>query len=165
MKLKINHIASRLIIAIIAFAMLASCSGVKKLQQMEVKSYKIESIVPHGFRSIDGTIAITVNNPGSRISMTECSGTVYDGDKALVDFTIEDFTINGKCEGKYPITVNAELGRGISLFSLKSLISSNFDNYTVDIHGKAKIKGLGTKKVDLKNVPARALARYFGIRR
>ena len=83
-------------------AILAVClTGCSKAGDIKVTSCDLVSLSPAGLRSIDGTVAVGIHNPIFGFKVTGTSGKVYYKGSELVDFTVDDFDVNGKSDEKY----------------------------------------------------------------
>lgn len=125
-------------------AILAVClTGCSKAGDIKVTSCDLVSLSPAGLRSIDGTVAVGIHNPIFGFKVTGTSGKVYYKGSELVDFTVDDFDVNGKSDEKYNLTGHASLARGVSLLSVLGLARNiNAADYTVDVSATVKAKGL-----------------------
>lgn len=108
---------------------------------LDFGSFKITSIVPTSFTSIDGTVNLTVkSNPYGKITVTDISGLIYKHGTPFIIGKAEDVVIPA---GKGSINVQGH----ISLASTEALMavlrdpSINSADYSADVKATVKVKG------------------------
>ena len=108
---------------------------------LDFGSFKITSIVPTSFTSIDGTVNLTVeSNPYGRITVTDISGLIYKHGTPFIIGKADDMVIPA---GKGSINVQGH----ISLASTEALMtvlrdpSINPADYSADVKATVKVRG------------------------
>lgn len=108
---------------------------------LDFGSFKITSIVPTSFTSIDGTVNLTVEaNPYGKVTVTDVSGLIYKHGTPFIIGKADDMVIPA---GKGSINVQGH----ISLASTEALMtvlrdpSINPADYSADVKATVKVKG------------------------
>lgn len=139
-------------------AILCLClAGCRDVSGIKVTSCDVTSISPSGLRSLDGIVTVGIHNPTTGFQVTQTSGKVYHKGSELVDFTVDDFEVNAKSDGKYDISGHASLASGVPLLTVLALARNiKTEDYTVDITTVVKAKGLH-KTFERKGIPLNRL--------
>ena len=108
---------------------------------LDFGSFKITSIVPTSFTSIDGTVNLTVEaNPYGKVIVTDVSGLIYKHGTPFIIGKADDMVIPA---GKGSVDVQGH----ISLASTEALMtvlrdpSINPADYSADVKATVKVKG------------------------
>ncbi len=158
LKMKKNHILSLVPVLLAAVICLSGCSGIKKLQELEITSARITGITPNGLSSIDLAVNLGLDNPGARISLSEISCDVKHFGKVLGNVAVDPFTIKAKTRETYDMKANVKLGEGITLLEAAKLLRNmSTDDVKVDLHAKVKLKGGISKKLTYNDIPLKKL--------
>lgn len=129
---------------------LTGCSAVKKaavdrLKEIEVTSFSVEKIVPHGLKSLDASFYVGVHNPTIKLELSDVNARLFYRDSELGSFVLDPFIIEGHEDRIYLIQGHAALSSASSLFQVVGAFSGgSADDFTVLI--SATGKGLGIKK-------------------
>ena len=97
-----------------------------------VKSYKIASAWPTSFRSVAGSVSVTVGNTGETRKMTGITATVYRGGKQFAHGICSDVTfVHGT--SNYLLEGTVTLAAGVSTWdAILAALSFDAAEYTVD---------------------------------
>ncbi|MCQ2143678.1 MAG: hypothetical protein MJY56_06390 [Bacteroidales bacterium] len=133
--------------ALIACLALSGCSDIKNVKNIKLTSYKIDSIVPSGLKSIDVKLTLGVDNPAMYLKIDGANGRLCRLGQEVGTFSVDPIALEGHCEGKYTLTGNITLSPGVSILTImKYAATFNLDEYTIDLFAPVKLKsGLGVK--------------------
>lgn len=133
--------------SLIACISLSGCSDIKNVKEIRLTSYKIDSIVPSGLKSVDFKLTLGIDNPAMYLRIDGATGRMCRLGQELGTFSVDPIEIEGHCEGKYPLTGNITLSSGVSILQIIRLATNfNMDEYTIDLFAPVKLKsGLGVK--------------------
>ena len=119
---------------------------------LDFGSFRITSIVPTSFTSIDGAVTLTVEaNPYGKVTVTDISGLIYKHGTPFIIGKADDMVIPA---GKGSINVQGH----ISLASTEALMtvlrdpSINPADYSADVKATVKVKGR-TMIIEKQNMP------------
>ena len=121
-----------LAIAIVLFA----CTSVQAqhFAGLKITKYTISSIWPSSFRSIKGSVSLTVDNTGEQRTVSRIEAVAYRGDKPFVQGYCDDVTFF-KGLRTYVISGEVSLCSGVSIWeAIGAALSFNAAEYTVDVH-------------------------------
>ena len=144
-------------IVLVAF-LVCGCSSLKeKVQDIKVTSVAVDSFSLKGLRSIETTLALTVDNPAVAFTLSDIEGTLfYKGDEFAV-FSADKLKVKGKQEAQYPLDAEASLVSGVSIVNVLGLLSSySLSAFTVSVKARAKVLGM-SKTFSFDNVPIKDL--------
>jgi len=143
-----------IIAAVLACIMLSGCSDLRNIKNIRPTSYKIESIVPAGLKSIDFKLTLGIDNPAMYLKIDGATGRICRLGKELGTFSVEPVALEGHCEGKYLLSGNVSLSSGVSILQIMRLASDfKMEEYTLDLNAPVKLKSGAGKKVKLTDVP------------
>lgn len=140
---------------------LTGCSAVKKaavdrLKEIEVTSFSVEKITPHGLKSLDASFYVGVHNPTIKLELSDVKARLFYKDTELGSFILDPFTIEGHDDRIYLLQGHAALASASSLFQVVGALSGgSADDFTVLI--SATGKGLGIKKDVSRSMPLKEL--------
>ncbi len=145
-----------------AFIMIAlscsSCGGLKKLEEIKVTSFDIAGISPHGFRNIDFSVNLGVDNPGTQISLSELSCDLKDSGKVIGNVIVDPFTLHAKSNVIYPLKASLSLEQAVNFYDITRLVTgSRLDSVKVDVHAKLKLKSGASRAYEFKDIPLKQL--------
>jgi len=143
-------------IALALFALLVgSCVNV---QDIKVTSCSVKSITPSGLRSINGLLALGVDDPTLGFIVSDIQGIVKYKDKVIGNYTGGPVKVDGHSSKVYDLPCTATLGKDVSLMELFALVNNkNLEGYTTDISAKIRLKGGIGKTLKFKDVPLNKL--------
>lgn len=135
------------------FCILAgSCVNVNRI---DVNSIRIGNIVPHGFRSLDGTFYAEISNSACEFSVYDVNGCIRRGDSELGRFTLDPVTISGRSSGEVEIGWHISAGSSFSVMDLMTMMGSfNLSDFRMDIYFTVRPRGGIAKKMKFKDIPA-----------
>ncbi len=156
--MKKNHIISFAVAVVAAILCLSSCSGIKKLEDLEITSAKISGLTPKGLKAVDLEFRVGVDNPGTQLTLSEISFDIKHFGKVLGKVAVDPFTLKARTEDTYEIEAEAKLGEGVTVMDLGRLLDKNAaDQMTVDLKAKVKVKGGPSKNVKFNDLPLKKL--------
>lgn len=146
------------LVAAVLTLCLSGCQSIEKIRNIKVTTWSLESVTPSGLRSLNAELAVGIENPAMEFTLEDIAGVLYYKGDAMVDYSVEPFTVRRKCTAVYPIFGSARLNGKFSLLSVLG-IASNYDlaDFTTDIHAKVRLKSGAAKAFDFKNVPIKDL--------
>ena len=119
-----------------------------------VNSWKLTSIKPTSFTSVDGVVTLNISSTRRRTTITNISGTIYKKDgQAFIIGTADDLVIPRGDNHEIRITGHGSLISYTALLSLLSNPSLNLADYTADISCTVKTGRRRAHPVELKGVP------------
>ena len=152
----------KFIVSVIMAALLLPGCGVQKLRELKISSWSIESLSLRGLRSLDATMSLGIENPGTKVSLDDISGTIFYKGESLLHYTVEPLTLKSRCTAEYPCACSISIDPGKSIIDILGAIEGFDPNLvTTDIGAKVKVKGIFTRKVEFKNIPIQRLAGRF----
>ena len=119
-------------ILIIVLLLAAFSAQAQYFTGFSVKSYKIASAWPTSFRSVAGSVSVTVGNTGDTRKMTGITATVYRGGKQFAHGVCSDVTfVHGT--SNYLLEGTVTLAAGVSTWdAILAALSFDAAEYTVD---------------------------------
>ena len=143
-------------IALALFALLiGSCVNV---QEIKVTSCSVKSITPSGLRSIQGLLALGIDDPASGFMVSDIRGIVKYKDNVIGSYTGGPVEVDGHSSKVYDLPCTATLAKDFSLMELFTLLANkNLEGYTTNISAKVRLKGGIGKTLEFKDVPLNKL--------
>lgn len=160
MLIDVNNMRTKryVILLFLAVFCFSGCAELKKIKEIEVDNFRVEAVSPNGLRGLTVNFVVEVDNPASRLSFSDVTGTLERSGKVLGRVEVDPFTLQGKRVEKYHLKADVTLGEGASILELGKLIDKNaLNESTVDINAKVKIKNGAPKKIKLNDVPLKEL--------
>lgn len=146
------------ILAILALAILLSgCGRMGKFDEIALKSYKIESIVPTGLRSVQASVSTVIVNPALSFSVSDINGVIYYKGEEYATFNAAPVTVPHGEEIPCQIEAEGRLAKGVSIASLLRLTGKGVEDFSADINAEAKLKNGISKRFVLKNIAIKSL--------
>ena len=104
-----------------------------QLSRLHFRNYRITSIVPSSFRSVRGSVEVTLTNDTTAFTMSDIQGLVYRNGKPFVQGVCNDTHV-----GRGTVTVRptgtVRLCDSVSLWTvLRCMVDFNPDEYSGDI--------------------------------
>lgn len=150
----ISVITRRLLILFAPLAiLLSSCST--SIKDIELVDAKLVDIKITGFTSAEVFAEAVINNPNNvSFKVKDVEGELFLKGKEFATFYMsEQVEIEKAVEKKYPIIILVSVSDPVAALPYVSDLSSiDFDDFTMDVRGKAKKMGV-TIPVERKNVP------------
>ncbi len=143
---------------LVAVMCLSSCGGIKKLEDIEITSAKIEKFSPKGFKAADIGFEIGIDNPGTQVTLSEIFCDVKLSGKVVVKVAVDPVVLQARTEETYSISANMTMQDEASVFDLgKLLLMAASDGLTADLRAKVKIKGGISKNLVYNDLPLKEL--------
>ena len=159
---KVEKNYSRLLALMLA-AMLVLLAGCQKIKEIRITSVKVTSLSVKGLKGADVSLAVGVFNPSVQISVSEIEGDVKHSGKIIGRVASAPVVIKARSEEVYDIKAVLSIAEGVSLRELMMFADPRkLNECTVDMSAKAKIKGGGTKKFSVKDIPLKELLEKAG---
>ncbi len=152
------RLISLIFIVATAAICLSGCNGIKKLQDIRITSASIGGIVPDGLKSVALECRVGVDNPGTKVDLSNIYCEVKHFGKVIGKVAIAPFTLEAKTEQGYNLKADVKLGESVTIFDLGQMLNKvAAEDFTVDIQANVKIKGLAPKKLTYKDIPLKKL--------
>ena len=146
------------VLAVVTMFLLAGCSDIKRLKDMEVESVVLENFSPRGLRSATLTVLVKVDNPGAQVSVSEIFAEVEHSGKVLGKVAVDPFTLQGKTNDTYRLEAELSLAEGVSVLDLGRLLDkSALDKMTVDVSADVRIRKGRIRTVKINDLPLKKL--------
>lgn len=110
----------------------AELDSYAQLGSLHFGSYRITSILPRSFRSVDGELQVECSNRGQAFVMSDIEGVVYKLGRPFVSGHAGPVTV-GKGKTTVVVDGNATLCEGISLWDVLECLAFNASDYTIDV--------------------------------
>ncbi|MDE5890807.1 MAG: hypothetical protein K2H10_07320, partial [Bacteroidales bacterium] len=150
-------ILSRLFAAVLLTAVF-SLSGCVDYKNLKITSFSIDQLTPSGLRSLSGTASVGVDNPSAEFSIYNIEGTIRRGGVEFGTFSANPVTVAGKSSSVCKVSGTMSLSPSVPIFEVLSIAASmSVDDFTVSVSCTVKPRGGAAKKVNLSDVPARAI--------
>ena len=134
MNMKINVLKRYVILLLLGMMSFSGCVGLRKIQDMEVNAFKVESMSPRGFKGMVLKASLELDNPAMEISLSDIVGTLEHSGKVLGNVTVNPLVLHAKSVETYSITADMTLGDGASLLDLGKLLDKKtLEECTVDL--------------------------------
>ena len=144
--------------AIVLAVIMMGLSGCSKFNQIRPVSAGVEGIQMQGLRSAVINIVIEVDNPAPQVALSEIEGVINRSGKVFGRVAVDPFILEARSLEEYHLRAVLTLDGGVSLFDVMGLLKTNaVEDFTVDVHAKAKLKGGASKKFEYKDVPLKEL--------
>lgn len=147
-----------LILAFISVFLLAGCSDIKKLKELEVESVVMENFRPRGLRGATLTLLVEVDNPGAQVSLSEIFGELEHSGKVLGKVAVDPFTLQGKTSDTYRLNAELSLAQGVSVLDLGMLLDKKaLEKMKVDVSVDVQIRKGRTRTIKVNDIPLKKL--------
>ena len=110
--------AIRHILLLLATALAVSSCAVTKIKDISLVSTGVKYVVPTSTRSMDAMLLLEVDNPSIHFNVSDVTGTLRHGDKALAHFVSGQTSIQGKSHQVYELPCTITLADGVSLLDI-----------------------------------------------
>lgn len=145
-------------LAVIVIVLMSALCGCQKLKDIKVTSVKVESLQMKGFRGADIVLAVGVDNPSVKVSVSEIEGSLKHSGKVIGRLAMSPFILKARTKDVYRLEAELSIAEGVGLKELMVLANpSSLNECTVDISAKAKAGGSGRRPVEVKNIPLKEL--------
>lgn len=140
----------KLFAAVVAAALLSSCSGIGK---MEVLEYRIKEANAESFHAVHGVVALNIANYGPALKFTDIHGQFFHGDQLIGTLLVDDLDVQGHGSAWVDAYGHLMIEENVSLFSVLSLAQNfNPQDYNITVSTKVKM-GIVSMRITKKNVP------------
>lgn len=147
-----------LIITLLTIFLTAGCADIKRLEELQVHSVNVENLSPQGLRGMNLTLAVSLDNPGAQVSLSEISAQIVHSGKILGNVAVAPFTLQGKTAGTYRLNADITLGENATVLDLGRLLDKrSLDEMFVDVSAMVKIKKGPARRMELKDIPLKKL--------
>lgn len=151
------------LVALLLASMLLLLTGCQKIKDIRITSSRIVSLDVKGLKGADVRLSVGVYNPAGQISISEIEGEVKYSGKVIGRVAIDPVVIKARSEENYDVKAAISIAEGVSLRDLMVFADlRKLGECTVDMSAKAKIKGGGTKKFSVKDIPLKELLEKAG---
>ena len=83
---KVKHI----FLLVVAVLLVAGCSPAKKVKDIRLTSWEIRDVKPQGFRGLNATIAVGIDNPAMSVTIDRLEGMIHTDEKEFARFENAD---------------------------------------------------------------------------
>lgn len=145
--------AKRIITILAAAIILVTMGSCGKINEIEVTSFKLDSITPKNSRTVVVDFSLGVHNPIMAFTVSGLKGTVYYDGVALGNYAASPVKISGKTDRVYKMSGLGSLSEGMSFLQLMKM-GMNFDTskVTLDIDVELRV-GMVKKKFKFRQKP------------
>ena len=127
--LKIKH----LLLALVAILALSVPSAQAQLSRLKFGKYRITSIVPSSFRSVRGSVEVTVTNDTTSFLMKDITGIIYRNGEPFVEGVCSDVRVVKGTSTVEPVGT-VRICEGVSVWSvLRCMVDLNIEEFTGDL--------------------------------
>ena len=127
--------------------LMSSLSGCHRYEQIRVTSGKIESLSLNGFRAVDLTVRVAVENPAGKVEIFNAEGVLKHFGKIIGKVTPGPVTLMPRTEGEYQVNVHVELAEGLGFKEIMSFMDMRrLGECTLDVTLSGKVSGVRMKK-------------------
>lgn len=143
---------------LIALLAVVLCADSCKIRQIRVDSYKIESVVPAGLKSVNAVVGVVIDNPSIYFMVSDIDVKLYRNGMLLGTVLADPVVVNGKSFENHHIVGQINLAPDVNVFQILGYVAK-FDasEYVLDIKARATIKGGGSVKINKRGVPLEEL--------
>lgn len=153
MNRKFEIILVILMMAVIPFSADAGNGG----GRISILDYEISRVIPSGLHDVSGAVKFNVQNGRREMAVTSATGVLYHKGNTFGTFTIDPFTIQGKCTSWVEVSGDFHLDDNVGLASILRMVTDfDLDEFTVDYDIRAK-SGIFRKTFKKKNLSIRQL--------
>ena len=144
--------------ALLTLLLAVGCADIKKLEDLEVVSVKVENVIPNGLRGVGLVLSVEVDNPGAELSLSEISALLEHSGKVLGRVAVDPFILQGKTTDTYRLEADLTLGENATILDLGRLLDKKtLENALVDVSAKVRIKKSPAKRIELNDIPLKKL--------
>ena len=147
-----------ILLALLAAVLLAGCSSSRN--QFTITGGGMDSVRIGD--PITAVANLNINNPSYKVKVSDISGKIKSGEKALLNVQADDCEIPARSSSTVFVPLEASLEPGVGFFSIMKIVSGgDYENLTADITFTAT--GLfGIKKTQtLENIPLKDLMKLL----
>ena len=134
--------------------LLSGCKG-RSLQDVELTSVRLVSIVPQGLTSVSAVVEVGIRNPSAAFNLTDLEAVAKFHGEEAVRLGASPITVPGRSDDLYQIPLEGRLAEGFNLLRMLRLIGqgTEMDDVTFDLRGRVSLRsGIG-KNFEMLDVP------------
>jgi len=135
-----------------AMSLMTSCSN---MDDIKITSFEIVSVTPRGVNGLDALVKIGINNPSFAFEVTDLIGTLRLEGVPCLSISTDQLIVAGKTAKTYNVPLQGQMADGFNPFQLLRIIngySLDFDKLTLDVHGRAALRGGIGKKLEFNDI-------------
>lgn len=149
-----------IILTFVFCLLLTSCGD---LRDLSVTSFRVVSAGMSGDDGVDITLEVQIDNPSSRVEVSDMEATVKILSKAVVLLSCDDLIIHRRSEDMYLLPCKAKAAEGVGVLKLLRLIKGGFTDskeVLVDVRAKVKV-GVVKRSVEYTDIPIDTIIKDF----
>ena len=138
--------------------LLSGCKG-RSLQDVELTSVRLVSIVPQGLTGVSAVLEVGVRNPSAAFNLTDLEGMAKFHGEEVVSLSAEPLSVPARSEDLYQLPLEGRLASGFGVLRLIRLLGqgAEMDDVTFDLRGRVALRsGIG-KNFEMLDVPLSSL--------
>ena len=137
---KVKHI----LILVAAVLLVAGCSPMNKVKDIRLTSWEIREVKPQGFRGLNATVAVGIDNPSMSVTIDRLEGMIHTAEREFARFeTTSGVQLAGKSEQVYEVPCTFSLCDGFNVLHVFALMETqNLDDLSVDVVARVRVKGI-----------------------
>lgn len=158
--MRYKRIITLIVLAVLALS-LEAC-GVKRLKDLKVTEWSLESVSLRGLRGLYADMALGIENPGVKITLDDISGTIFYKGEEFLCYQMEPITLKARCTEVYSCHCTMDFESSKTILDILAAINGfSLEYVTTDLDAKVKMNGIFSRKVSFKNVPVHVLLNRF----
>ena len=128
----------------LALLLAGGCNTVEKIKNIRVTSATLASLTPTGFRSLEATFLVGIDNPATSVTIDRLEGMIHADEKEFARFeTTSGIQLAGKSEQVYEVPCTVSLCEGFTVLHVFALMETQkLDDLTVDVVARVRVKGI-----------------------
>lgn len=139
-------------------ALLAALSGCSRVKDIKVTSFGVEEYSLRGFRSVDATLAVGIDNPAFAFTVSDINGVVKYKGEDFATYKADTVSVQKKSSRVYDLPCSATLSDGLGVLDLISILrKGDIEGFTTDVSAKVRLKSGASKTLRLKNLDLKKL--------
>lgn len=149
----------RKLIILIMAVMLVSLTSCGDFKEITVNSVAVHNVSLDGLKAVDIELFVEIDNPASRLTLSDMEATVKHSGKVLGKVTVDPFTLERKKVQVYDL--KARMALQLKVHELYLLMDPEvITSSVVDITVKGTIRGGISKTITKNDVPLKKLISY-----
>jgi len=140
---------------VLAFAVISMMTSCSKMDDIKITSFEIVSVTPRGLTGLDALVKIGINNPSVAFEVSDLVGTLRLEGAPCLSISADQLIVSGKTVKTYSVPLQGQMADGFNPFQLLRIIngySLDFDKLTLDVSGKASLRGGLGKKLEFNDI-------------
>jgi len=122
-----------------------------------VVSGKVESLNLNGFKAVDLTLSLRIDNPAGKIVLEDVHGTLKHFGKVLGRVTLAPLVLHARTVADYKVEARVTLESGLGIRDIMGLMDvRKLQECTFDLSAALKASGVKMKK-EYKDIPLKKL--------